>query len=887
MIINPILKFRELITDKIRFIKSFIYLTISLGYIVSFIQPIKGQGLIIFEEQNTIKKDYRYEEMEPPKSMPNYLIQKMAHIQAPTRDYFFGFTIFEKRQIIKLSNENYQIKIIADSIKFYNNLDYKGYKLDIIVFPNTLKISYILKDLNGKTETKIIHTQDFSVHSQILFDSVFFDETKTAYYKIDNIEYQFLYDDNLKEVIDNTLSSIIKLEELKPSIIDTRTRLSKLNGVKAGVVRIYNIDLKKIESDLNTLNPRNSIPNIDLEKFDSEGLVVLFDSLDLATRIMRKKFDNMILRPEYEYYSDGYNAYMSNNLSLAASNFHKAIRQKDSYAPPLYFLAEMAYKQELWDSSAQIIIHILNDLDADIATKKMTLDLSSNLYDKLVDNAEINIKNKNINESVKLLELAIHLCNLAREFDCNENADILMKTARQELFNSWVEITKKSINSNKTELSINYLNWTQSYLNTNKEDIKDSIMMDSLRFQMINLLITSALQNNSLGKSTQAIHYANLADSLSLNSDNSITQNIRNTALNNINNRNNSQIETYSKKKNNLSIDNSEISNNKVPEINLQDRYNNFISIGKNELKENRYLNALNYFSAAKELETNTTIIVSDSLKSYLKKSGKPVILSDLKSGDLQAWGFHFDVVKSIIKIAKEQMQLLYLEDDVELQTAIHRLEKLAFENQCHEASTNFTHALQTASKSFSLNNFISANNFWMKALIISRENSNCNIDSLIPKELMQKYKSAIDFQTKKNELDMAMQQGNDSLAFSLALELKRIYKTDSISQYRLLNYDNYSLAQSSPKSIEIQYLQLKFIIENEDFINLKSGINNLLRIDSKNPKYHQILKEAVALFARHECSTKPHIKPNKLAVYHFPDNRKSRRVFIKNYKCE
>ena len=124
---------------------------------------IFAQGLITHEETQKFQFDFRYEEMSPPESLPNDIIHKMALINAPTRDYFFGFTLYEKSRIIKLKQNNYRLLLNIDSINYYNKLNYKGYKLHNLVFPNLLKISLQIEDKNSHQEFIISSQKSFSI----------------------------------------------------------------------------------------------------------------------------------------------------------------------------------------------------------------------------------------------------------------------------------------------------------------------------------------------------------------------------------------------------------------------------------------------------------------------------------------------------------------------------------------------------------------------------------------------------------------------------------------------------------------------------------------------------------------------------------------------------
>jgi len=451
-----------------------------------------SQGLITVEKTKVFKRDYRYENMQPPESMPNHAIDRMALIKAPTRDYFLGMTVYEKSRIIKLNKTDYRIELTADSVTYYNKLNYRGYSLDALVFPDRVKISLQVADVNSGREFLVTPVRNFGITGKTIFDTLITDTTGGAYFDFRNIELKFFWSEESRLRLDTALAIIDKLAALRPGLTGIRERLAKLNNVSAGMVRLYNIDLKEIQKELDELNPATITGNIRIAALRSEGSYALYDSLKTASARLRKRFDHMIEMPEYEYFSEGYHALQRGEKDIAASYFLKSISEKKTYAPPFYYLAEMAYRRQDWDSCARTINHIINNLNPDFTTRKNTLILGTKLYNTLSDEAGRLLIKSRANEAINLLYIANRLCNNSKEMVCNGRADELLRQAKSYLFESWVSITDKSIENNKVDLAINYLGWTQDYYRQNSEYLSDTGMIDTLRIRLIHLLLLNA-----------------------------------------------------------------------------------------------------------------------------------------------------------------------------------------------------------------------------------------------------------------------------------------------------------------------------------------------------------------------------------------------------------
>ncbi|MBN2746772.1 MAG: hypothetical protein JXR34_08590 [Bacteroidales bacterium] len=862
---NSILKVKYLLHKLLMLV----FFTISL--------PSFGQGLIVFEEKDSIVRNYRYEDLQPPESIPNYLIAKMSHITAPTLDYFFGFTLYATQQIEKTKNF-YRFQVKIDSIKSYNKLEYKGYTFDNLVFPNQCLVEVTVKDLNKKTSFQINQTQSFSITKKILLDTLLEDTSKTAYFLPEIFNYTFEYSSQLKQSLDSLIETIIFLENLKPQLTEIKKTLTKFQNAKPGIVRIYNIDLKKVEKDLQTINPKNKIPKSQLDKLQGEGLVMQYDSLVVETKKLRERFDNMMLNPHIEYFNDGLKAYQNKEIASAITHFQKAVQMKPDYPEPWFYFALIAFEKKHYDSCATTIIELLYNRKPDQNLRKDALILGNLLYDSLVENAENQISNNNLNEAIDLLETAIRLCNTIQELMCNEKAVKLMRSARQEMFNSWVSITAKSIQNHKIDLAINYLRWTTSFLDEHRNYISDSSAIDTLKPALNYILLRSA-EKNIIGKRhKKALYYLNYSDSLMGNVSSESAQlrsTIQKSNLSDVA----SSVETNSHRN-----DTAEALYEKSE--NLQNKYENTIKIGLEEYENERFINAVSYFRTAKDLQLNTTIIKNDSLSNYLKKAGKKVVLADLKEADLQAWGARYDVVETMLRLIKNDVKELDLEADSLINVKIQVIENKLYKNKCRYLSEDFIKHLTLARQSVALKDYITAVNNWEAALKLSQENPDCLLDSVTPKSLIQHHRGAATYQSLIKESESLVNGGKDSLGFVKALEIKYFYKENPLENFGLKEYSIELFAANFSKKSEIQYFYLKQKMVENDFTKIPQGIKNLLATKTISNKHLELLKKSAEILAQHDFSQGKDPKTKKLlAQQYFPENKKLQRVYSKNYR--
>ncbi len=851
-----------------------------------------GQGLVVLQNNFVFKKNYHYRNEKAPESIPNYTIDRMSSITAPTLDNFFGFRIFEKTQIIKLPHNEFRILLSADSIKSYNLLDYKGYKLDNLVFPDRVKIFLQLKNENNGKEFLLNTERSFSIKQKILWDTLIYDSTGMAFFSVTKPRLSFSFSQDVKKKLDSALKTIDKLSALQPQLLSIGKKLDKLKGAKAGMVRIYNIDLRNIEKDLEKINPEK-ITGKEMLFLKDEGSYALYDSLKRECVKLRKRFDQMIKMPEYEYFSEGYKALKKGNNDQAASYFLKSISQKNDYAPPFYYLARMAYRRGDWDSCAVTILHIIKDLKPDFTTRKNTLILGSELYNSITYQAENLIAESRLNEAVKILNIAINLCGKSNtEMICSGKANALLSQAKQELFDSWTSITEKSIDNNKVDLSMDYLKWTRDFYRKNQNYIGDSSSLDTLKIRLIHLLVLNAAAKCNKGSYRKSIKYTRLADSLCAVAN----YNECRTDLHNI------KVRAYSGLYNKLLFQSNfadekakseaETLKEKYPEFIVESpdtltrqatvaRYNTLIENGISFLAGGEYHRAYEAFNQAAEMETSIVQERCDTLSLLIKRAAKPLILSDLKAGNLKAWGMHYKAVNSILRMAREETLKTGLENDMEIKEALAHLENLAYKNKCAQVSVEFTANMKTAAENLRFKAFDEAAKNWDKAVLLAKQNPECNLDISIPLKKKIKYRKATAYLLTLKKARKLAAEGKDSLATQYFFDALTRFDHDSMQTFGLLKPEVISLAQNHKESLELQYFTLKKVINTEDSGALLSLIKNLQVAYGGNERYDRLLEKAayrLGLATKEKLGSK---NAKKQAKVYFPDSKKLRKAFL------
>ncbi len=859
---------------------------------------VKSQALIIFDSTQNLNYNFSYSPDLSSESLPNYFIKIMTDGDTIENRSYLNLKLLIITKIIKLNSNSYQIKIQIDSVEVYNTLNYNGFTLNNLIFPRIINLKFALVEKNTQLSFDIKSHSSFEILSKEILDTLIIDESKKANYAIQNLSVSFNFADSQKIIFDSSFSLIEKYINSKPNLFEIKRKLEYMESIKTGMIRLYNIDLKDIELKLQKENPHKYISDDALITLPNEGLFALYDSLVVKTKNTRKRFDRLINMPEYEFFNDGYQAWRVGNIDLAIMNFKKSINQKKDFAPPFYYLAEIEFQKQNWDSCSKTILYILNVLKPDFSTRKNTLALGVRMYDQISNEAEILLSESNLNEAIKILLIAESLCNSSNELVCSGRATILLKTAKESMFNSWKSITDKSISSKNVDLSISYLLLTQSFFRENISYLSDENSIDLLSIRLIDLLIINAQKKNNTGKYEKSLKYTSLADSLSTATnfhkyDTEIerlkTKSISRLAYKNSKNKANIASESKINDEKLTDLDKNVIQKNDISNDNKtqQKLYNLLISNALQFLKIGDYVNALATLEDAQKIEIPYSIKINDSLPTYIQKAALPVLMEKLKNANLLVIARNYEAAIVLVDSVKEKALKTNLHNDSNLFSEIANIENIVLKNKCNEASKIFSDNLLAAENNLVYMDFKSAEKNWISAAEIVENYNHCGLKSDIPLRKLETYKNEIEYSKKLAKADSLATCNQDSIAFEAFVNAINYYENKNLKDKKIIKPNVLEFSKKHIHSIEIQYFALNNIANNKDYNNLIDAINTMLIYQSLQPKYRILLIHSTKILADLDFENLETKNSKDLSKYRFPNKTEVylKKIYLKEFR--
>ena len=837
-----------------------------ITYIILFIIILKlllyseamAQDMIVYDENKNLEIVFKYNPYEKASSIPNIFISKMAKSQSKIRSYY-SYKISTKSSFVlkKKKNNKYQIVIKLDSSKIEGNFNYKSFNFKNIIVPSKVFLTYNLVELNSKVKTLKQINIPIKQPRVILFDSIFADSTKVGAYGLANEKLNYSYSDKQKNNFEMAIQNINKYYEEGKKLDEINSEISRLDINNIDKIQLQSIDMKYLAKRYRKLKMSEYASSLSLATTDPAGIYISFintgelvDSLNQRYQKLAKQLDSLL-------YVKAMNLSDSNNTE-AIKYFNKSLQVNPNNVSSIYQLALIDFKNGELLKAEEKLNKVLSITQEEIKVNE----LANKTYVSMLDKAIDWNNNENYNESLILLKEAKKFCQQnSNIIVCNTKQEQSIQAAYYGMYISYVSIAGASIQSGRLKMTEDYLNTAYEYQQNNPQAIESTKEVDALYTLLITEYLSKSLVAKNNFEKSKAEELFSKADSISnkhkLKDASSFISEVRKKL-------DDERVERIIAKEEPVFKTTIVASREadikptlvKLDPINSAERsYKKHLKNGLNYLSYNRYQLAYPEFIEALSICEQYYIKADDSLVSYIKQSSKPLILENIKEGELAAWGGKFRSAETILKFAKKEANSNGLKNDKEIIIALNNLENKIKNQNDAKVSASFNKSMQKAKNSVEFKDFISAEKFCNEAIKIADDNPQIDLNKEYPIGIINKYKTAIEFQSIYNDAREHCINNNAIEAIKLYDKTDSLYKSEDLSKFGL-KANNFVVFISKCNSQKMTEYGIEFALKQnniedayriwvkgrENGITISNElaircINSIAKLDKKNNK--------------------------------------------------
>ncbi len=765
-----------------------------------------SQNNVIFNESAGKSYIFKYQS-DNKYPANNYIIEKTAELtEQNTNSLYLNFSYTQNLKITKKDNNTLEISLEFSDKKCSQNLNYRNISISRLFIPSRacIKLNLYKNDIPVKPiELNDISTGNTAA-STVTIDDTQNTSNDSDSYKLNTETIVFYYDEADKGKFDNTISLIEDYYIADNFIELSQQKLIEIDLDKVKKLLVYEMTIKDIEKNIESLRKKNFEQNLNLAENDPVNFVKRFNDISQTAKKLRLIIDQYISTLDYAYYKKGIDFLGKYDTINAITHFIKSTEINPNYISAYYQLGKIYYNSDSIVKAADIVSTALNKSMPDTNTKTMLIQLSDIVYKRLISKSSTLINKQKYNEAISLLMQTSRFCESSKYILCNDDLFRNLSAAKYGIYSSYLSIAGKAVEGRELTLAKEYIDLASNYQLENSKYIPDNNKADSLLGVLVDSYLSGNYHFDNTGDYEKTLEFFySLSDKFSpkeINCSKKISEGIK-IAKNGIYNNLLSQAENllyyndikkaeeYVNKaklyqKENAKDITDTIRANIILGKTQYIRYRKLITEGEKFLQYGFPESALKSFTEAKELEKNYIFDKDPIIDSLIQSTAKPVLIDNIKKGNVKAWGNDLTAARQILQESMSFQKDNNLAQDTDVTRAIESLRNKIFEKECDNAQYEYDADINNAKKCINEKNFLQAETFFAKAIETAKNRNSCDISDTSAQAYLKKYYLPITYQKK---IDETYKELNDTNYQSIAdeyAEIETYYRENKIEQF-------------------------------------------------------------------------------------------------------
>ncbi len=773
--------------------------------------PSFAQNSVVFQEEKNETFLFNYkEEAAQNEIISNYFVTELAKSIPKIlkyTEYTFSSTVNLKIEKLSNNQNNYQTVISLKNFKCKGDVKYKSFDISELLLPNELSFKIVVSSGDNQN----IASQEFTnliinKESGNLLQFNFTDSLSNQNYKLELLDLKPDYTEAAKQNFDKKVELIDNYFLTDMAIGKGFEKLQMINPQNVDMIPLYDSQLKDVEKIVKDIKAGNFDKQLDLKSYDPINYTKNIDSLENKTIETRTTLNQFLVSLDNVYYNKG-NEYLEiDSTKLAVVYFDKSLKVNPFFTPSYYKKAKIHLNNGELNSAADIVTNVLNNMKPDHQTHTSLLQLAENIYNTYVSKGEELNQKEKFNESIELLTYGRKFCSTTTGIVCTDEIHKGIARGHYGLYSSYLRVAQRALNAEKLEMAESYINEAKKYQQQNSEDIINDSEVNTMFTQLMNSYVnlgksenTSKNYENALRYFENALNLCNSSEFIECSYD--LTYGVatskkgiydilisKATERNRLNDPYNA--EKYMKEAEEYQKANSDIitsfgTDTIKGKIKYQ-LYKEYIIYGEQSIGYRNFQYAFDQLKKAKELEQEYVFQRNPKLDTLLSIAAKPVIINNLKTGRLKAWGNDIEASRKIYNQALEDQKTYNIENDAEINSAMSELKDKIFDQECINVQLDCDNNYRKAIQNANMLDFITADEFLKKAISIAEENKSCQVILTSVESLKSKYVTAVAYQKLLNESNDALAAENFSETILNFEKAEKYYDDFNIQEFRL-----------------------------------------------------------------------------------------------------
>ncbi|PKP03535.1 MAG: hypothetical protein CVU11_07770 [Bacteroidetes bacterium HGW-Bacteroidetes-6] len=887
-----------------------------LSLLLGFAPKSKAQQTTILNNEFSYSAIFQYYAVPGAREYySNFIIQEIAK-SIPKRADFTSFTVnyTMMQKIVKLDSTHYKLILELKNFSASGDVFYKGINIAKKLIPG--EFDYVAKiyrkqtgNLHGGDPELVVNKTYTSVplndnlgYFQIP-ELAFTDTMKDQQYSVAIENQKLFFNERTKNVFLNQVAYINDYYSTDPVIADNLAKVQNIHTDNIDMLSFYDIELKEVEATIINIDTRQFPQTLNLWENDPMQFVSKMESLSQQTMQARLQLNQRLSILDQLFCQRGNNFMAEGKLQDAANDYNKALQINPYYAPAQYQLARMEYNVGNIDTASVMVNTALLKMNPDPSTQQLLIQLGNTIYTSLLSVGEKYTGEQKFNEAIETYERAKWMCTTTPGMVCTEQATKGLAQARYGIYHSYLQVAEKAIENGRLDIAGNYINQSMEY----QKQFSSDIISNSESMQWMATLCKEYVKAGNVCNANKKYELALVqfgrCDSLckiysTIGEVQGLAQGLktaRNGKYNNLLDNSRQKLEA-DKLDNAETICSQAIAYQQMYPGDItsdrdaiqvmakikEKRYNIAIASGKNQLNGGNHAEAVRLFLDARAFEENYSFQRNDSLKIWIKASGKPLVLKTIDEGKMNAWGNKLAEARQNYQTAGDEIKLYGLEADRDIEAKMSELKNKIFSQECANAEKSYNELMDKARLYMRDGNYASATTTLGQAIEVTNANILCNIDNLPAYQEQNRIKPAVEYQNMMKNTDALAAKSNYTECLK-QLGLCAVFFTTN-------RIDTFGLSQPTASKYILSGGDANFVYYAvEYFMNLKDHDTALIMLSELKKRNYPVSYTKVI---QTQLGAKLAIRDKiagatdyKIQILKYTDGEKWFKVFSKSYK--
>ncbi|NVO01783.1 MAG: hypothetical protein HXX09_03705 [Bacteroidetes bacterium] len=800
-----------------------------------------SQNLIVFEQ--TKNESYLFKNSNTPTQsqiISNFFIQEIAKSIPKIISYTqYTYSYDQSLRIIKEQNGNYTATVELKNGICAGDINFKGYSVAECLIPSKIDFKVTVQNDAGLTiKTFVINQVPVKTQYAKIAEFKFNDTVQNPKYKLIVENKNFYYDNVAKEVFEKKISLIHDYYASDMQMGNGFEKIQSMNLDNIDLIPLYSIKIKEVQQLIEMLNSKHFAQNLNLIAFDPIKFQDKFMDLNQKTNNLAAVINQLMATLDQVYYKRGLEYLVNGDVDKSIYYFNKSIEVNPFFAPSHLQLAKIEFSEGNLDKSGKILKTILVQMNPDPTTYNLVIQLCNSIYFSYIGNGEKMIGLEKFNEALTEYAKAKDFCNTTPGIVCNDALGKGIARAKYGIYNSFLTVAKRSFESSELELAEHYTMEAKNFQKANNNDIFSCSEADALLSQLADAYTTKGLNLNNQNNFEKALTNFTKAFGLCQSSTNLVcSEKLKNgnkvakigyfktmlaSAKESLQQNNLLKAEELINKAKAYQTANSEDitsvldANDILAQIKYQ-YYLQFIHEGSQFVAYQQFETALGKLELARDLENNYTFKKAKNLDSLFQVAAKPIIIENIKKGNIKVWGKDIEGAKTILNNAISQQSKYVLTEDKDISKAITELKGKIFSQECFMAQEDYDKFYAKAQQAVNIKKFIEAETNYDAAIKVASDFVSCSISAQNSTDNKFKYITAITYQKLLLETEKVLKNENYSQTLEKFNAADKYYYQNEIKKFEIGNIQLFDFIKGQNNQNFISYC-VNYYTENKNY---------------------------------------------------------------------